>query len=68
MTCACGQPAHPAYGVRCEDCWVGSNPSMNGPDYIIPKGRKENYRQNGRVRSKRFFLESPLPKTNHKLL
>lgn len=22
----CGRPAHPAYGSRCEDCWVGGQP------------------------------------------
>ncbi len=23
MNCPCGQPAHPCYGSRCEDCYAG---------------------------------------------
>jgi hypothetical protein len=23
--CPCGQPAHPCYMFRCEDCWVDAN-------------------------------------------
>lgn len=26
-TCECGKPAHPAYGGRCEDCWVDGQPA-----------------------------------------
>lgn len=24
--CPCGQPAHPAYGGVCEDCWAAAQP------------------------------------------
>lgn len=35
VLCRCGQPAHPLYGNRCEDCWA-----LDGsPHYVSEDGK-----------------------------
>lgn len=37
MLCPCGQPTHPNYGNRCEDCWAdgqGARHMESRPAYL----------------------------------
>lgn len=36
MLCACGRPAHPCYGAKCEDCYVEASKAPGSQPHYDP--------------------------------